>query len=114
MVRIYHNTQCRKSRQGLSYLQARGVAHEVVEYIKTGLTEMELERLFVKLNVKPVEMVRTQETYFKENLRGKRFHDHEWIRIIAENPRLLKRPVIEGQYKAVLGDPVENIDLIIQ
>jgi arsenate reductase (glutaredoxin) len=114
MVRIYHNAQCRKSRLGLAFLQAKEVSHEVVEYMKQGLTEKELERLIIKLNVKPIEMVRTQEQYYKENLRGKHFDDHEWISILAENPRLLKRPVIEGQYKAVLGDPVENIDLIIK
>ena len=35
--------------------------------------------------------------------------DHELIKIIIQNPKLLKRPIVEGQYKAVIGDPVENI-----
>jgi len=114
MVKIYHNPQCSKSRAGLEYLKSKGVEFEVVEYLKEPLTEKIMETLLVKLNVNPEEMVRTQEEYFKKNLKGKKFNRHEWIRIILQHPRLLKRPVIEATYKAVWGDPVENIDMVIK
>jgi arsenate reductase len=114
MLKIYHNPQCKKSREGLEYLKGKKVEFEIVEYLKYPFREEELEKLLVKLNAKPGEMVRMQEEYFKKNLKGKNFNDHEWIRIIIQNPRLLKRPLIEGQYKAVWGDPVERIDEIIK
>jgi arsenate reductase (glutaredoxin) len=114
MLRIYHNPLCRKSRAGLTYLQDRGIPFEITEYMKTHLTEKDLEKLLVKLNMKPIEIVRTQEDYFKKNLKGKKFNDHEWIRIILQNPKLLKRPIIETDYKAVIGDPFSNIDLILK
>jgi len=114
MLRIYHNPQCRKSRAGLQHLQAKKVAFEVVEYLKNRLTEHQVEKLLMKLNMKPHEVIRTQEEYFKKNLKGKNFLDHEWIRIIAENPKLLQRPIIERDYKAVIGDPVENIDILLR
>ena len=113
MLKIYHHPKCSKSRAGLRYLQEKGAHHEVVEYFKNPLAEKEMERLMVKLNLKPSEMVRTQEAYFKKNLKGMRFNDHEWIRILCEHPSLLRRPVVEGMYRAVVGDPVENIDTII-
>ena len=113
MIRIYHNPQCKKSRAGLQFLQGKGVKFEVVEYLKQLLTEKEIERLLVKLNKKPSELLRTQEEYYKKNLKGRKFNDHEWIRILAENPKLIMRPVVEADYKAVIGDPVENIDTII-
>ena len=114
MVRIYHNAQCKKSRAGLEYLKGKGVGFEVVEYLKEPLTEAKLENLLMKLNIKAEEMVRTQEEYFKKNLKGKKFNEHEWIKIILENPKLLKRPIVEGQYKAVWGEPVEKIDVILR
>ena len=101
MIRIYHNPQCKKSRAGL-------------EYLKEPLTEKELEMLLMKLNSKPEEIVRTQEEYYKKNLKGKKFNQHEWIRIIVQNPKLLKRPIVEAQYRAVVGDPVENIDSVVK
>ncbi|MEI6890189.1 MAG: arsenate reductase family protein [Bacteroidales bacterium] len=110
MIRIYHNPQCKKSRAGLEYLKAKGVEFAIVEYLKNPLTEKDLEKLLMKLNAKPEEIIRTQEEYYKKNLKGKKFNEHEWIKIILQNPKLLKRPIVEGQYKAVWGDPVERIE----
>ncbi len=110
MIRIYHNPRCRKSRAGLQYLQEKNVQFETVEYFKESFTVKKLENLLVKLNRKPEELIRKQEEYYKKNLKGKRFNDHEWIRIMVENPKLIQRPIIEREYKAVIGDPVENIE----
>lgn len=110
MIRIYHNPRCRKSRAGLQFLKERGVDFTRIDYLKNPLGEQELKKLLVKLNMKPEEIVRKQEDYYKKNLKGKQFNDHEWIRILIENPKLIMRPVIEREYKAVIGDPVENIE----
>ena len=109
MLRIYHNPSCKKSRAGLQYLKESGTSFTVVEYLKNPLTEKEMEKLLVKLNLKPADVLRTQEDYYKHKVKGKSFEDHELIKIIIQNPKLLKRPIVEGIYKAVVGDPVENI-----
>jgi arsenate reductase len=113
MITIYHNPLCKKSRAGVQYLQSKGIAFSIVEYLKDHFSEKELEILLTKLNKKPSEIVRTQEEYYKKNLKGKQFSDHEWIRILIQNPRLIQRPIVEKKYKAVIGDPLENIDLIL-
>jgi len=113
MLRIYHNPLCRKSRTGLKYLQDKGIPFEIIEYLKKSLSEKDLENLLIKLNLRPIDIIRTQEDYFKKNLKGKKFNEHEWISIIIQNPKLLKRPIIERDYKAVIGDPVSNIDIIL-
>ena len=109
MLRIYHNPSCKKSRAGLQYLQESGCSFEIVEYLKKPLTEEELEKLLVKLNLKPDAILRKQEDYYKQHLKGKKFEEHELVKIIIQHPKLLQRPVVEGKYKAVIGDPVENI-----
>ncbi len=114
MIKIYHNSQCKKSRAGLEYLRGKGLDFEIVEYMKEPISEGDLEKLLMKLNSKPEEIIRRQEEYFKKKLKGKKFNDHEWIKIIVQNPRLLKRPIVEAQYKAVWGDPVERIEEVIK
>jgi arsenate reductase len=114
MIKIYHNPQCKKSRAGLKYLKDNNIPFGIVEYLKNPLTEKQFETLLAKLNKKPSEIVRTQEEYYKKNLKGKNFNDHEWIRILLQNPRIIMRPIIEKDYKAVIGDPVENIDLLLK
>jgi arsenate reductase len=109
MIKIYHNPSCKKSRAGLQYLKESGTAFELVEYLRKPLTEKELEKLLVKLNLKPADLLRKQEDYYKTNLKGRNFEEHELVKIIVQNPKLLQRPIIEGKYKAVIGDPPENI-----
>jgi len=109
MYTIYHNPRCKKSRAGLAYLQENGMEHQVREYLKEPLTEDELATLLMKLNKKPLDMIRTQEEYFKKQLKGLQLTDQEYIKEMVGHPKLIQRPIVEGKYKAVWGDPVENI-----
>ena len=110
MFIIYHNPRCKKSRSGLHYIVEKKLEYRVREYLKDPLSEQELSRLIMKLNIKPVELVRTQEEYYRKELKGLKLNDEEWVRELVENPKLIRRPIVEAKYKAVVGDPVENID----
>lgn len=109
---VYHNPRCKKSRAGLQYVQERSNAVEVVEYLKNPLTEKELENLLMKLNKKPLEMIRTQEAIYKSDFKGKQFNDHEWVKIMVENPKLIRRPIVVKGNKAVWGDPAEELAVL--
>ena len=114
MIKIYHNSRCKKSRAGLKYLEAKGVEFEMVEYLKNSLTEDELKDILIKMNIKPLEMVRTQEEIYRKQFKGKNFTDEEWVKIMIENPKLIKRPVVVKEYKAVWADPPENMDVLFK
>jgi arsenate reductase (glutaredoxin) len=110
MLKIYHNPRCQKSRAGLEYLQNSGDSFEIIRYMETPLTEMELKTLFMKLNMNPSQALRTQEEIFKKELKGKIFTNEEWFTIICQNPCLLQRPIVVGKYKAVIAVPPERIE----
>ena len=110
MIKIYHNPRCKKSRAGLEHLKNKKVEFEVVEYLKGSITEEELKDLLVKLNKKPMEMIRKQEEVYKKQFKGKNFTDEEWIKIMVETPKLIQRPIVVKGYKAVWGDPADEID----
>lgn len=112
VMEIYHNPRCSKSRSGLKYLEEKGYTVEVRKYITEKLSEEELRDVIAKTGKHPSELVRTHEQLYKDNYQGKDYSDDEWIRILTENPRLLKRPIVVNGEKAVLADPpteVENI-----
>lgn len=109
---IYHNPRCKKSRAGLAHLEQKGADFEIKNYIKDGISPDELKDLLMKMNVGPKEMIRTQEADYKSKYKGKNFTDDEWIKIMAENPKLIKRPVVVKKYKAVWADPPEKMDVL--
>ncbi len=110
MYKIYHNPRCKKSRAGLQYMEDKDVDLEIIQYLKTPISIEELSDIFVKLNKKPSEMLRKQEAIFKSDFKGKNFNEDEWIRIIAQHPKLLNRPIVIGKHKAIWGDPADNLD----
>ena len=114
MFKVYHNPRCKKSRAGLQYLKDKGFEPEIVEYLKNPLTVNELKDILVKLDKKPEEILRKQEAVYKSDFKGKNFSDDEWMQILTEHPKLLQRPIVVKDYKAVIGDPPENIDTLIK
>lgn len=114
MITIYHNPRCRKSRAGIQFLQAKNIQFEVVDYTKNPFDRESLAKLLQKLNKKPFEIVRQQEEEFKEKLKGKNFNDAEWIEILVTNQKLIQRPIVVKDYKAVVGIPAEEIDLLFE
>jgi arsenate reductase len=113
MLKFYHYPLCKKSRAELQNLKNKGIAVEVIDYFKKPLSEKELTDLLVRLNMKPKDIIRTQEALYKSNFKGKSFTDWEWVRILTENPRLIRRPIIVRDFKAVIGDSPANIDRLL-
>ena len=113
MIKIYHNPRCKKSRAGLKYLEEKGVEFEIVEYLKNPLTEEELKDILIKMNIKPTEVIRTQEEVYRKQFKGKNFTNDEWVKVLVENPKLIKRPIVVKNYKAVWADPPENLDRML-
>lgn len=110
MITIYHNPRCKKSRAGLQALEAFTKDFELKYYLKDDpFTIGTLTEALKKLGKKPEEMIRKQEAIFKSDFKGKTFTDEEWISAMVENPKLIHRPIIIKDDKAVLGDPAENV-----
>ena len=64
---ILHNPRCSKSRQTLALLEEKGIAPQVIEYLKTPLNVDELNDVFKKLNLESVrQMMRTKEQEYKD------------------------------------------------
>lgn len=108
-MKIYHNPRCMKSRQSLSIIKDAGVDAEVIEYLKNTPTAAEIKDLLVKLNLKPIDIIRKGEAIYKEKFKGKNFADEEWVQIMTEHPKLIERPIVVSGNKAVIGRPPENV-----
>lgn len=112
---LYHNPRCSKSRETLQLLQDKGVAFEVIEYLKTPPDLATLKVMAEKLQLPPLRWMRVKDALFKElglspdDARS----DDEWLQLIAEHPALLERPVLVGEKAAALGRPPENVLTIL-
>lgn len=111
-MKIYHNPRCTKSRQTLALIQEAGIQPEIIKYLDEVPSKEELLDILMKLNLKPVDILRKGETAYKEIIKGKNFGDEELIQIMLENPKLIERPIVVRGNKAVLGRPPENVKVL--
>lgn len=113
MIKIYHNTRCSKSREGLCLLNDLKQEVEIINYIENPLTFEELKNIIGLLKIKPIELVRTKETIWKEQFKNKELTDKEIIQAMVDYPKLIERPIVVNGNKAVVARPSEKIKEII-
>lgn len=109
MIKILHNSRCSKSREALSYLENIELPFEVRNYLEEPLSKEEIQVLLKKLNLKPSQIIRTNEALWKDNYKGKEYSDTELISILSKNPKLIQRPIVIKDDHAVIGRPLENV-----
>lgn len=113
MIKIYHNPRCSKSRQGLEIVENSGKEFEIVKYLDNIPSKEELSDIIKKLNISPIQLVRKNEKIWKEEFKGKELSDEEIVKAMVENPKLIERPIVINDNKAVIGRPPESISDII-
>lgn len=113
MLKIYHNPRCTKSREALKEIEAKGIPFQVIEYLNDTPTKAELQAILAKLHLKPFDIVRTGEQIFKDEFKGKTFSDSEWLDILVKNPKLIQRPIVFDDKKAVIARKPGSLDQIL-
>ena len=107
---IYHNPRCSKSRQTLALLEKNGVEPTVVKYLETPLDGATIKGLLDKLNVDIRTIVRSGEEAYKQlGLDDTELSQQALIDAIVKHPKLLERPIVVKNNKAVIGRPPENV-----
>ncbi len=112
-MKIYHNPRCSKSRQTLQLIKDAGIEPEIIDYLNDVPTAEELKELISLLDIRPYDLLRRGEADFKATFKDKNLSDDEWIAAMVKYPKLIERPIVVKQKKAVLGRPPENVKTLL-
>jgi len=108
-ITLWHNPRCSKSRNAAAILEEKGIEAEIIKYLDTPPTKEELKKVLSQLNMSARELMRTKEEIYIE-LNLKEIEDEEkLIEAMLANPKLIERPIVIKDGKAVIGRPIENI-----
>ena len=87
----------------------KGVAFESVHYLDKPPSASELENLLRRAGLRPHDVVRKNETAYREHMAGKDLSDAQCIELMVEHPELIQRPIVVRGAKAVLARPVARL-----
>ena len=111
-IKIYHNSRCSKSNAALKELDSQDIDFEIINYLENPPSVEEIKEILKLLGIAPLELMRTTEAVFKEQIKGKDLSDEELILAMHENPILIQRPIIINGERAVIArsdDAIEDI-----
>ncbi len=107
---LIHNPGCGSSKKGLELLEAKGVKVQVRKYMSAAerLSVEELKNIAKKMGAgSPREFLRAKDAEVAGLAESA--SDAQVYAAMAENPKLIQRPIGINGKKAVLGRPNERL-----
>lgn len=115
VIKFYHNPRCSKSRQALQLISSQNITLEIIKYLEEGISKLDLENVFNRLEIDRNNFLRKNEKAFKDlNINLKKISIDQLIKLIIENPIIIQRPLAIKYEKdvfidAVIGRPPEMV-----
>ena len=109
MTIFLHNRRCWKSNEALKLMSDSRKNYTLREYIKNPLDFHELQDLQELLWIKAIELTRTDEKEFIDSGLTKESSDIEILKLMAKNPKIMQRPIVFDDVKAVICRPPSDI-----
>lgn len=107
---VYEKPTCTTCRNLFKVLTEKGIDFDKVDYYIEPFTKTKLKNLLKKMNMKPSELLRKNDSAYKDlKLSEKNFSEDEILNLMVENPDLVQRPIVEKGEKAILARPVEKV-----
>lgn len=103
---IWHNPRCSKSREAVTISQELNADSEIVKYLDERPTKDELKEVFNMMGLSSVrEWMRTKEAVYKELELKNETDEEKLLDAMVANPKLIERPVLIKNGKAIIGRP---------
>ncbi|MFK8011514.1 MAG: arsenate reductase (glutaredoxin) [Marinicellaceae bacterium] len=108
-IKFYHNPRCSKSRQTLEIIRNQGHEPEVIKYLETPPSIKDIENILFMLELRPRELMRQNEAEYKANFSDSKLNDQDLIALMHEYPKVIERPIVINNNKAIIGRPPEIV-----
>ncbi len=109
-VTIYHNPDCGTSRNTLALIRNSGEEPQIIEYLKTPPSRLELVDLILRMGIPVRELLRRKGTPFDElGLDDPGLADDKLIDAMMAHPILINRPIVVTPLGVKLCRPSEVV-----
>lgn len=115
-IQIYHHKRCTKSNQALNYLKDKGFKEEeidVILYMENPINKKTAEQLVNLFTNNQEELIRKPDAKALGIDVPKTLTKNWIVENIVKEPKIMQRPIVIFNGKAVIARPTEKIDDIV-
>ena len=113
-LKIYHNGQDSEEKVAkiIALSKDKNIESLIINILEDKFTGTRLLEMSNKLNINLKDLANTNCKFYKENLKSSTFDEADWIRILIENPQVIRVPIIETKEEAIIiEDPREILNI---
>lgn len=114
-IQVYHNNRCSKSNQAINYLKEKGLEQdlEIIYYLENPIAEEVAQQIVTQFDGTLDELIRRPDAKSLEIEIPKELTKEWIIKTIVEYPKVMQRPIVVKNGKAIVARPTENIDKLV-
>ncbi|MDY7545817.1 ArsC/Spx/MgsR family protein [Glaciimonas sp. CA11.2] len=117
MITIYHHPRCPFSREALHLIEEisarENLILEIIDYQQLPLSIPQLINLQKKLGLPISAMLRNQDPKYTK-LKLSKADDSQLLQALVDYPKLLQRPIVEYQNRAVIAQPSAVVETLFE
>jgi arsenate reductase len=106
-ITIYYNPESLIAEKTLAFAKAQGLAILEIDVTKTPLTGTQLAELAGRLDMEIKDLVDPEHDFFKNLSESSEFSSDDWIKMIRNNPEILKLIALQGDKTVLVLTPTD-------
>jgi len=111
-MKIYYNSRCSKCRVAKTFLEDNNIKFEIINYLESGVSKKDLKNILKNGNLNILDILRKNEEEYKLYVKNKNLSDKDIIGLIHKYPKLLQRPIVFDELRAVIARDEESLNKI--
>ncbi|MDQ3536326.1 MAG: hypothetical protein M3421_11945 [Bacteroidota bacterium] len=111
-ITLYYKPAIKKDKN--TYVMASQITPHIreIDVFKDTPTETQLMTILAQLGIDVEDMIERESEVYKEQYEGKSFNVEGWIKILVQNPDMIKTPIaIKGNRAMLIETPSNILDL---
>lgn len=111
-ITLYYSSKSVRAKQTLAYTKAEGLPIQEIDILKTRLTGTQIAELADKLNLEIKDLVNQEHPAYKLHFEPHNFSSEDWIKMIQNNPEIMKQPIaLRGDKTILVETPTDIIKI---
>jgi arsenate reductase len=107
-ITIFYNSESLIAEKTLAFAVAEGLDILEIDVLKTPLTGTQIAELCSRLNLEIKDLVNQEEDSYKLKFQSHDFSTDDWIKMIRNNPKIMRQPIaLRGNHTVLINTPTD-------
>lgn len=111
-ITLFYNSKSVRARKTLAYARVKGLAILRVDILKNKFTGTQIVELAHKLHCRVEDLVNQEHPAYKLRFKQHNFSTNDWIKMIQNNPIIMKQPIaLRGNRTILVETPTDILKI---